>query len=127
MNNIFISQSLAQNQETTESTANKAEFSFASFLPIILIFGIFYFFVVRPQNKKMKETQLMLKSLKEGNKVVTTSGIVGIISEIYEKENQVLLEIAENVKITILKQHIAEVEKESKSSLKQSKAKSQKK
>lgn len=130
MTNLFISQAIAQTTENSESNTNKADFSLTSFLPIILIFGIFYLFVVRPQNKKMKEVQAMLNSLKIGNKVITSSGIVGIICEIYEKENQVLLEIAENVRITILKQHITEVEKSNieKSKIKQdSKSKSSKK
>lgn len=130
MNSFLISNAIAQSSEAAESSSAKPEFSITSFLPIILIFGIFYFFVIRPQNKKMKETQLMLNSLKVGEKVVTSSGIVGVIRQIYEKEGQILLEIANNVEITILRNHIAEVERveeKSKPALQNRKSKSSKK
>lgn len=129
MTNFLISQAVAQSSETQEA-APKADFSLTSFLPIILIFGIFYLFVIRPQNKKMKETQAMLASLKVGEKVITSSGISGIIRQIYEKEGQILLEIADNVQITILRSHIADVERvedATKSVAKTPKAKSTKK
>lgn len=110
MTNFLISQSLASNNENANSqTANN--FSVASFVPLILIFVIFYFLIIRPQTKKMKEHDLMIKNLKLGNKVITSSGIVGIVRQIHEKDNQIELEIAKDVVITILRNAISEVEK----------------
>jgi len=106
MTNIFISQAFAQATETAQS-----QFSPASFVPLILIFTIFYFLIIRPQTKKMKEHENLVKNLKLGEKVITNSGIIGFIRKIHDKENQIELEIAENVVITILRTHINEVEK----------------
>lgn len=110
MTNLFISESLAQ---ATENNASQSQNSFspASFVPLILIFVIFYFLIIRPQTKKMKEHDLLIKNLKLGNKVITSSGIIGIVRQIHEKENQIELEIAKDVIITILRASISEVEK----------------
>jgi len=125
MTNLFISESLAQ---ATENTASQSQNSFspASFVPLILIFVIFYFLIIRPQTKKMKEHELMVKNLKLGNKVITSSGIVGVVRQIHEKENQIELEIAKDVIITILRNSISEVEKTESSHNKVSKNNSKK-
>lgn len=57
----------------------------ASVVPFILIIAIFYFFIIRPQNKKQKETERMIKALKKGDKVVTIGGIHGVVSSTKEK------------------------------------------
>jgi preprotein translocase subunit YajC len=106
MINLLTSPAFAQATETTQS-----QFSPASFVPLILIFTIFYFLIIRPQTKKMKEHENIIKNLKVGEKVITNSGIIGFIRKIHDKENQIELEIAENVIITILRSHINEVEK----------------
>jgi len=125
MTNLFISESLAQ---ATENNASQSQNSFspASFVPLILIFVIFYFLIIRPQTKKMKEHELMVKNLKLGNKVITSSGIVGVVRQIHEKENQIELEIAKDVIITILRNSISEVEKTESSHNKVSKNNSKK-
>jgi preprotein translocase subunit YajC len=104
---FFISDALAQSSES----ATQSQFSPASFVPLILIFVIFYFLIIRPQTKKIKDHEKMVNGLKIGNKVITSSGIVGIIREIHEKENQVGVEIAEGVVITMLKNNVSEIEK----------------
>ncbi len=109
---MFISSALAQ--AATETATANPEFSFSSFVPLILIFAIFYFLIVRPQTKKMKEHQALLNDLKIGNKVMTNGGIFGVIKEIDTKENKVEVEIADGVRITILKNYVAEVIKEQK-------------
>ena len=58
----------------------------AQFIPLILIFVIFYFFLIRPQQKKVKEHKLMVESLKRGDKVVTSGGIVGSVERIIDSE-----------------------------------------
>lgn len=121
MTNLLISESLAStNENANAQTTNN--FSVASFVPLILIFVIFYFLIIRPQTKKMKEHDLMIKNLKLGNKVITSSGIVGIIRQIHEKDNQIELEIAKDVVITILRNAISEVEKPEKNDLTQVKS-----
>ncbi len=104
---FFISDALAQGADS----ATQSQFSPASFVPLILIFVIFYFLIIRPQTKKIKDHEKMVSGLKIGNKVITSSGIVGIIREIHEKENQVGVEIAEGVVITMLKNNVSEIEK----------------
>ncbi|MDR2854016.1 MAG: preprotein translocase subunit YajC [Prevotellaceae bacterium] len=75
-----------------------------TWLPIILIFAVFYFLLIRPQQKRQKEVQKQRESLKLGDKVVTSGGIHGIIKEI--KDNAVLIEIADNVKIKVDKSSV---------------------
>ena len=72
------------------------------FIPLILIFVIFYFFLIRPHQKKVKEHKIMVENLKRGDKVITVGGIVGTIDRIIDAE-KVEVEIADNVKVEIIK------------------------
>ena len=72
------------------------------FIPLILIFVIFYFFLIRPQQKKVKEHKNMVENLKRGDKVVTSGGIVGTVERIIDNE-KIEVEIAENIKVEILR------------------------
>jgi preprotein translocase subunit YajC len=76
-------------------------------LPWILIFVIFYFLLIRPQQKRQKEHRTLLDSLRKGDRVVTSSGMFGTIVGIDDKENIVVLKVGENVKIEFLKTSIA--------------------
>jgi preprotein translocase subunit YajC len=76
-------------------------------LPWILIFVIFYFLLIRPQQKRQKTHRLLLESLRKGDKVVTSSGMYGTIVGINDKENTLVLRVSENVKIEFLKSSIA--------------------
>ena len=78
---------------------------FAQFIPLILIFVIFYFFLIRPQQKKIKEHKLMVTSLKRGDEVVTSGGIVGKIERILG-EDKVEIIIAENVTVQVVQSTI---------------------
>ena len=73
---------------------------FAQFIPLILIFVIFYFFLIRPQQKKVKDHKLMVDGLKRGDKVITTGGIVGTVERIIDNE-KVEVNISENVNVEI--------------------------
>ena len=75
-----------------------------SFVPIIVMIGIFYFLILRPQSKKAKETQRMLSELKKGDDVVTQGGIIGKISGI--KDNEITLQIQEGVRIRVLRSSV---------------------
>ena len=72
------------------------------FIPLILIFVIFYFFLIRPQQKKVKDHKLMVENLKRGDKVVTSGGIVGTVERIIDAEKVEVL-ISDNVKVEIVK------------------------
>ncbi len=72
------------------------------FIPLILIFVIFYFFLIRPQQKKVKEHKAMVQSLKRGDKVVTSGGIVGTVERIIDND-KVEVMISENVKVEIVR------------------------
>ena len=75
---------------------------FAQFVPLILIFVIFYFFLIRPQQKKVKEHKSMVMSLKRGDEVITSGGIVGKIEKVHEDDKVDLL-ISEGVTVTVIK------------------------
>ena len=72
------------------------------FIPLILIFVIFYFFLIRPQQKKVKEHKAMVEALKRGDKVITSGGTTGTVERIIDND-KVEVEIAENVKVEIIK------------------------
>ena len=72
------------------------------FIPLILIFVIFYFFLIRPQQKKVKDHKLMVENLKRGDKVVTSGGIIATVERVMEND-RAEIEIADNVKVEIVK------------------------
>lgn len=76
-------------------------------LPIALIFVIFYVFIIRPQNKKQKETQKMIDALKKGDKVITIGGIHGVISSV--KDQTVIVKVDDDAKIEFTRSAIASV------------------
>ena len=78
-----------------------------SFIPLIVIFVIFYFFLIRPQQKKAKDHQKMLTELKKDDKVITAGGIYGVVSQV--KGDSVEVKIAENVKILVVKGTISTI------------------
>ena len=79
-----------------------SESGFAQLIPLILIFVIFYFFLIRPQQKKVKEHKAMVEGLKRGDKVITSGGITGTVERLIDND-KVEVEIAENVKVEIVK------------------------
>ena len=72
------------------------------FIPLILIFVIFYFFLIRPQQKKVKEHKAMVENLKRGDKEITSCGITGTVERLIDND-KVEVEIADNVKVEIVK------------------------
>ena len=80
----------------------------AQFLPLILIFAIMYFLLIRPQQKKMKEHQKMVAALRRGDQVVTQGGIIGKVSKVKEN-NEVEIEIAEGVRVRVVQNTITQV------------------
>ena len=82
--------------------------SIGGFLPIILIFGIMYFLMIRPQQKKMKEHKLMVSALRRGDQVVTQGGLIGKVTKVKE-EDEVEVEISKDVKVRVIKSTIVNV------------------
>ena len=72
------------------------------FIPLILIFVIFYFFLIRPQQKKVIDHKAMVEGLKRGDKVITSGGITGTVERLIDND-KIEVEIAENVKVEIVK------------------------
>ena len=74
--------------------------AFGTFLPLILIFVVFYFLLIRPQQRKVKQHKEMLSNLKRGDKIVTSGGIIGTINKVADNR-ELTLEVADNVEIKI--------------------------
>jgi preprotein translocase subunit YajC len=79
-----------------------------AFLPIILIFVVFYFLLIRPQQKKMKQHKEMLGAVRRGDKIVTGGGIVGTVTKVID-DAEVMVEIAEGVKVRVHRSLISSV------------------
>ena len=84
-------------------------FSLQGLLPFVLIFIIFYFLLIRPQQKRVKQHKLMVENLKRGNKVLTAGGIMGVISKANEGSETVSIEISQGVIVDVARQMISEV------------------
>ena len=82
--------------------------AFGTFLPLILIFAVFYFLLIRPQQRKVKQHKEMLSNLKRGDKVITSGGIIGTINKVSDNR-ELTIEIAENVEIKIAPGMIADL------------------
>ena len=83
----------------------------ASFIPLILIFLIFYFLLIRPQQKKQKEHKILLDSIKRGDEILSSGGIIG---KVLKTDNEKLtVEISKGVNVTIIRSTVADVVKKS--------------
>ena len=82
--------------------------AFAQFIPLILIFAIMYFLLIRPQQKKMKEHQKMVEGLRRGDMVVTQGGIIGKVVKVKEN-NELEVELSEGVKVRVVQSTVAQV------------------
>jgi preprotein translocase subunit YajC len=98
---MFISEAMAQ-------SAGGGSGFLIQIAPLVLIFAVFYFLLIRPQQKKMKDHRSMVESLSKGDKVVTAGGLLGTIAKI-EDDRIVSVEISENVKVQIVRSTITEV------------------
>ena len=78
---------------------------FAQFIPLILIFVIFYFFLIRPQQKRVKDHKEMVKNLKRGDEVITSGGIIGKVDRVFE-DDRIELNIAEGVNVQVIRNTI---------------------
>ncbi len=81
----------------------------ASLVPLILVFLIMYFLLIRPQQKKLKEHQAMVAALRRGDQVVTSGGIKGRVTKVLEADNELEVEIAPNVQVRVVRSTIQTV------------------
>ena len=82
--------------------------AFGQLVPLILIFAIMYFLLIRPQQKKAKEHRAMVKALRRGDQVVTQGGVIGKVAKVKD-ENELEVEIAEGVKVRVVQSTIVQV------------------
>jgi preprotein translocase subunit YajC len=99
---VLISPAYAQ----AAGTASQGD-TLLTFLPMIAIFAVFYFMLIRPQQKKAKETRSMLEALEKGNEVVTAVGIVGRISRL--NDQYAVIEVAPNIEVTVQRGAISQL------------------
>lgn len=83
-------------------------FDIMAFLPLVLIFGVFYFLLIRPQQKKLKAHQDMLGGIRRGDKVITNGGIIGTVVKL-TNERELQVEIADNVKVRVLRSMVSDI------------------
>lgn len=82
--------------------------AFSSFVPLILIFGIMYFLLIRPQQQKVKEHKKMVESLRRGDQIVTQGGIIGKVVKVKD-DTEAEVEVADGVKVRVVRSSIAQV------------------
>lgn len=99
---LFVSPAYAQ------TAPGSAGSMIGGILPMVLIFGIMYFLLIRPQQKKMRDLKAMIEAVRRGDQVVTGGGIIGTVSKVGE-DNTVEIEIAQGVKVKVIKATITQV------------------
>ena len=106
---VNLAYAMGQTVQQTSAVGSTAPPLFTNFIPLILIFGIFYFLLIRPQQQKQKEHAKMISELKKNDEVITAGGMNGIVVNV--KDTSVVLKVDENVKIEVEKSHISQVTK----------------
>lgn len=99
---MFVSQAFAQGAGGTGGDL------FAMIVPLILIMAVFWFLLIRPQQKRAKEHQELIQSIRRGDVVATAGGMIGKVARVVD-DNEILLEVADNVRMRFQKQAISEV------------------
>lgn len=95
-------------------TTNSLQSWLTSLIPMVLIFAVFYFLLLRPQEKRRKEREKLVSEVKKGEEVLTNSGIYGIVTKVSESEPNIEVEIAKDVRIKVLKSAIVDITSRSK-------------
>jgi preprotein translocase subunit YajC len=102
---MLISSAYAQ---ATGTAPGGLDSQIMSFLPLVLIFVVFYFLLIRPQQKRMKQHKEMLGSIRRGDRVVTNGGLIGLVTKVTSPE-ELILEIADGVRVRVLRSMVANV------------------
>ncbi len=85
-----------------------AGFDFMSLLPLVLIFGVFYLFLIRPQQKKAQQQKNVLSALRRGDKIITGGGMIGVITKVVN-DQELQVEIAEGVRVRVLRAMVVDL------------------
>ncbi len=101
---MLVSTALAQGAPAGAPSA----FDPMAFLPLVLIFIVFYFLLIRPQQKKMKEHKAMIDALRRGDRIVTAGGLIGTITRVVNEE-EIVIEIAEGVRVRVVRATVSHV------------------
>lgn len=96
------------NNAYAQTAGSIAGFDFMSILPLVLIFVVFYFFLIRPQQKKAQQQREMLSSLRRGDRIVTSGGLIGIITKVVN-DQELQVEIAENVRVRVARAMVSDL------------------
>jgi len=100
---MFVTPAFAQ-----EAGGQAPGFDIISLLPLILIFVVFYFLLIRPQQKRMKQHKQMVEALRRGDRIVTAGGIIGTVTKVVN-ERELQVEIADGVRVRVVRQTVSEV------------------
>jgi preprotein translocase subunit YajC len=102
---MFISEALAQ----TAGASGGAMGGFDLIVPMVGIFVVMWFFMIRPQQKKAKEHAAMVRAAKRGDRIVTSGGLLGVITKANDADNDVEVEIAQGVKVKVVRSAISDI------------------
>jgi preprotein translocase subunit YajC len=108
--NLLVASAWAQDAAAPATAGGSSSTSMLmNFLPLVLIFAVFYVLIIRPQQKKMDEQQKMIKALRKGDRVITTGGIHGKITKL-DGDDNLIVEIADNVNIKVTRSFVQGLE-----------------
>jgi preprotein translocase subunit YajC len=120
---MFIDNALAdtdtitiQDSEGAPDAPSAIESGLTSLVPMVLIFVVFYFLLIRPQEKKRRAQETLVTGVKKGEEVLTNTGIYGVVTKINDSDNTVMVRIADNVEVKMLKNSITDIISKSKES-----------
>ncbi|MDD3288106.1 MAG: preprotein translocase subunit YajC [Alphaproteobacteria bacterium] len=105
ISDLFIGTAWAQ-EATQQSTMAASGDALMKFMPLFLIFAVFYFLLIRPQQKKLDEQTAMLKALKKGDKVITAGGVIGTIHKV-EGEEYLQVEVADGIRLKVVRSTVS--------------------
>lgn len=103
-----------QDSEGTPDAPPAIESGLTSLVPMVLIFVVFYFLLIRPQEKKRRAQETLVAGVKKGEEVLTNTGIYGVVTKINDSDNTVMVRIADNVEVKMLKNSITDITSRSK-------------
>ena len=106
--NFLISPAYAQDAAQNASPLGSLG-QFASIVPFVLVFGVFYFLLMRPQQQRQKQLKATVAALKRGDRVVTAGGIIGVVQKAREGASEIEVEIAAGVRVLVLRDTISSV------------------
>lgn len=98
-----------QDTEIAPIAPEPIQSGWTSMIPMVLIFVVFYFLLIRPQEKRRRAQENLVSSVKKGEEVMTSTGLFGVISKINDSDNTIMLQVAKDVEVKILKSSISDI------------------